>query len=96
MNRLRHIPAVAATAFAASLSFPLVACDDSSSASGDDVPESSDSGSALGSSGSVPAGMEGLPDDVLAVYSILPQCGEFRPEGSCNSITGADGKEYRF
>ena len=81
-------------AFAASVA--LVACDDSSSASGDDVPGSSDSGSALGSSGSVPAVMEGLPDDVLAVYSILPQCGEFRPEGSCNSITGADGKEYRF
>lgn len=45
------------------LTFSLVACDDSSSASGDDVP---------GSSGSVPAGMEGLPDDVLAVYSDSP------------------------
>ena len=101
----RYFSAVAVAAFATSLFFPLAACDDSSSASGDDVPGSSDSGSALGSSGSgdvsgssgsVPAVMEGLPDDVLAVYSILPQCGEFRPEGSCNSITGADGKEYRF
>jgi hypothetical protein len=105
MKSHNHVLTTAAIAFATSLSFSLVACDDSSSASGDDVPGSSDSGSALGSSGSgdvpgssgsVPAGMEGLPDDVLAVYSILPQCGEFRPEGSCNSITGGDGKEYRF
>ena len=100
-------------AFAASVA--LVACDDSSSASGDDVPDSSDSGAALGSSdsgsalgssgsgdvpgssGSVPAGMEGLPRDVLVSYSILPACGEgFHPEGSCNTITGADGVVYRF
>ena len=97
MNMTRYFPAVAAAAFAASLAFSLVACDDSSSASGDDVPDSSDSGAALGSSGSVPAGMEGLPHDVLVSYSILPQCGEgFHPEGSCNSITGADGKAYLF
>ena len=106
MNITRYFSAVAAAAFATSLAFSLVACDDSSSASGDDVPDSSDSGSALGSSGSgeapgssgsVPAGMEGLPQDVLVTYSILPQCGEgFHPEGSCNSITGADGKAYLF
>ena len=98
MKSYNRIPAVAAIAFAASLSFSIVACDDSSSASGDDVPDSSDSGAALGSSGSVPAGMEGLPDDVLASYSILPQCGDeiVHPEGSCNSITGADGKAYLF
>ena len=82
-------------AFAASVA--LVACDDSSSASGDDVPGSSDSGAALGSSGSVPAGWEGLPDDVVAHYWMLTTCGEdFYPEGSCNSITGADGKVYQF
>ena len=80
------------------LAFSLVACDDSSSASGDDVPGSSDSGSALGSSGSVPAGMEGLPRDVLVSYSILPACGDdvAKPEGSCNTITGGDGVVYRF
>ena len=94
----RYFSAVAAIAFATSLSFPLVACDDSSSASGDDVPESSDSGSALGSSGSVPAGMEGLPHDVLVTYPLLPACGDGvgRPEGSCNTITEADGIVYRF
>ena len=97
MKSYNRIPAVAAIAFAASLSFPIVACDDSSSASGDDVPGSSDSGAALGSSGSVPAGMEGLPRDVLVSYSILPACGEgFHPEGSCNTITGGDGVVYRF
>ena len=107
MKSYNRIPAVAAAAFAASLSFSIVACDDSSSASGDDVPGSSDSGTALGSSGSgdvpgssgsVPAGMEGLPDDVLATYSIIPQCGDetMHPEGSCNTITGADGKAYLF
>lgn len=97
MKSHNHVLTTAAIAFATSLSFPLVACDDSSSASGDDVPESSDSGSALGSSGSVPAGMEGLPHDVLVTYPLLPACGEgFHPEGSCNSITGADGKAYLF
>ena len=98
MKDLSHFSKISAFAFIASLSFSLVACGDSSSASGDDVPGSSDSGAALGSSGSVPAGMEGLPDDVLASYSILPQCGDeiVHPEGSCNSITGADGKAYLF
>ena len=98
MKSYNRIPAVAAVAFAASLSFSIVACDDSSSASGDDVPGSSDSGAALGSSGSVPAGMEGLPRDVLVSYSILPQCGDesMHPEGSCNTITGGDGVVYRF
>ena len=106
MNMTRYFSAVAVAAFATSLSFSLVACDGSSSASSDDVPDSSDSGAALGSSGSgaapgssgsVPAGMEGLPRDVLVSYSILPACGEgFHPEGSCNSITGADGKAYLF
>ena len=48
MKSYNRIPAVAAIAFAASLSFSIVACDDSSSASGDDVPGSSDSGAALG------------------------------------------------
>ena len=86
------------------LAFSLVACEGSSSASGDDVPDSSDSGAALGSSGSgdvpgssgsVPAGMEGLPDDVLVTF---PQCGDdfLHPEGSCNTITGSDGVVYRF
>ena len=97
MNRLRHISAIAAAAFAASLSFSLIACDDSSSASNEEVPNSSDSGAALGSSGSVPAGMEGLPQDVLVIYSIHPACGDgFHPEGSCTSITEADGKAYLF
>ena len=98
MKDLSHFSKISAFTFIASLSFSLVACGDSSSASGDDVPGSSDSGAALGSSGSVPAGMEGLPDDVLASYSILPQCGDeiVHPEGSCNSITGADGKAYLF
>ena len=75
-----------------------VACEGSSSASGDDVLGSSDSGAALGSFGSVPAGWEGLPDDVVAHYWMLTTCGEeyVHPEGSCNSITGADGKVYQF
>ena len=51
MNALRHISAVAAAAFAASLAFSLVACDDSSSAKAEDAPESS-SGTVLESSSS--------------------------------------------
>ena len=41
MNALRHVSAVAAAAFAASLSFSIVACDDSSSAGDEEVPVSS-------------------------------------------------------
>ena len=98
MKTLRYISKITIAVLTTSLSFSLIACDDSSSASDDDVLGSSDSGTALGSSGSVPAGMEGLPDDVLVTYSILPQCGDesMHPEGSCNSITGADGKVYQF
>ena len=115
MKIMSQISGISAIAFAAGLSFSLIACEDSSSAS---IEDSSDSGAALGSSGSkdvnndsssssgeespassgsVQAGLEGLPDDVVAFYPILSPCGEdFHPEGSCNSITGADGKEYRF
>ena len=97
MKIMSQISGFSAIAFAASLSFSLIACDDSSSASNEEVPNSSDSGAALGSSGSVPAGMEGLPQDVLVIYSIHPACGDgFHPEGSCTSITGADGKAYLF
>ncbi|WP_290743545.1 hypothetical protein [Fibrobacter sp. UBA4309] len=41
-------------------------------------------------------GWKAYPTTFWRFIPILPQCGEFRPEGSCNSITGADGKEYRF
>lgn len=96
MKNVHHFFAIGVIAFAASMAF--VACEGSSSASGDDVLGSSDSGAALGSSGSVPAGWEGLPDDVVAHYWMLTTCGEeyVHPEGSCNSITGADGKVYQF
>ena len=105
MNALRHISAVAAAAFAASLSFSLVACDDSSSASGDDVLGSSDSGTALGSSGSgdvpgssgsVPAGMEDLPPDIASTYYSFFY-GEACDEGSLrNTVKSVDGSEYAF
>jgi len=80
---------ISAFAVIASLSFSLVACGDSSSAKTEEVP---------GSSVSVPAGWEGLPDDVVANYWMLTTCGDeyVHPEGSCNSITGADGKVYQF
>ena len=89
MKELSHFSKISAFTFIASLSFSLVACDDSSSAKTEEVP---------GSSVSVPAGLEGLPDDVIMHYRLFTQCGDdiMHPEGSCNSITGADGKVYQF
>jgi hypothetical protein len=86
MNRLRHISAVAAAAFAASLSFSLAACDDSTSASNDEVQASS----ASPESSAFPSSSSSLEPDSASCDSVISSA---YPYG-CSDSLQIDGVYY--
>lgn len=91
MNALRHISAVAAAAFAASLSFPLAACDDSTSAKAEDVPELSSGAEPESSSGTVLESSASQKIDSAYCDSVTRKEVPY----ICGDSLGTDGIYYR-
>lgn len=92
MNRLRHISAVAAAAFAASLSFSLAACDDSTSASNDEVQASSASpeSSAIPESSAFPSSSSSFEPDSASCESAIASVSPYE----CSDSLQTDGVYY--
>lgn len=92
MNALRHISAVAAAAFAASLSFSLAACDDSTSASNDEVPVSSASpeSSAIPESSAFPSSSSSFEPDSASCESAIASVSPYE----CSDSLQTDGVYY--
>lgn len=81
MNVLRHVSAVAAAAFAASLSFSIVACDDSSSAGDEEVPVSS----AIPESSSASPESSADPESAPESSSSVPESSASGPSSKCTT-----------